>query len=211
MSNKVLTFEFESTMVENADLVLNEIGLDIATYFRIALLKLVKEQRIPFNLSASQPSVDSNVAQPVFVPAASPTGEDLFRTGFKKSEPRQLGKITNDMCQSIWNEFKARSSSRDVNLLESAQRISTQTGMNRGSAFIYFTILNNLINGVQNTRALKFEDLEFFISKIESEFPASTLSAAIISLEASIPYWDEKLPGSFAEKVSMLVDRLKRN
>jgi hypothetical protein len=66
------------------------------------------------------------------------------------------------------------------------------------------------VNGVQNTRSLKMEDLEFFIAKIGSELPAQMYKAAIVSLEASIPYWSEKIPGAFAEKVERLVARLKR-
>lgn len=207
MSTKVLMTELESNIIDNAELVLNEIGLDISTYIRIALLKLVKEQRVPFNLSVSQPVNSTMLTKDT--PTTIPNDDEHTGIELMKSEPRQMIKITSDMCQSIWQEFRTRIASRDMNLLESAQRISTQTGMSRGSAFIYFTILNNLVNGVQNTRSLKMEDLEFFIRKIQSELPAQMFRAAIVSLEASIPYWDEKVPGSFAEKVAKLVERLK--
>jgi len=210
MSIKVLTIELESNMVDNAELVLNEIGLDISTYIRIALLKLVKEQRVPFNLSASQPVNESMPALPKVIPVVNPTDDEPVEVEYKKSEPRQMGKITSDMCQSIWQEFKTHFTSRDMSLLESAQRISNQTGMNKGSAFIYFIILSNLVNGAQNTRSLKMEDLEFFIGKIKEELPAQMFKAAIASLEASIPYWNDKVPGSFAERVTKLVEKLKR-
>jgi addiction module RelB/DinJ family antitoxin len=56
MGTKVLSLELDNEMIENAESVLDEIGLDVSTYIRIALLKLIKEQRVPFNLSANQPS-----------------------------------------------------------------------------------------------------------------------------------------------------------
>ena len=205
MSNKVLTIELESNLVDSAELVLNEIGLDVSTYIRIALMKLVKEQRVPFSLAVSQP-LSAAVSTPVINSACDEDTE----LEFVKSEPRQMIKITGEMCQSIWEEFRRSIASRNVNWQESAQRISAQTGMSRGSAFIYFTILNNLVSGAQNTRSLKMEDLEFFIGKIKTELPEQMFKAAISSLEASIPYWDEKVPGAFAEKVSKLVEKLKR-
>ncbi len=208
MGTKVLSLELDDEMIENAESVLDEIGLDVSTYIRIALLKLIKEQRVPFNLSANQ---SSSAPTPLKdAPAVIPFDDEVAEVDFVKDEPRQMIKITRDMCQSIWNEFKTRIASRDMNLQESAQRISRQTGMSRGSAFIYFTILNNLVSGAQNTRSLKMADLEFFIGKIKSEMPEQMFKSAIISLEASIPYWDEKVPGAFAEKAQSLVDRLKR-
>lgn len=208
MGTKVMSLELDNGMIENAEAVLDEIGLDVSTYIRIALLKLIKEQRVPFNLSVNQSSK-------VVIPekseiTISSMSDESAEMDFAKDEPRQTIKITSDMCQAIWQEFKKRLTSRNMNWQESAQRISTQTGMSRGSAFIYFTILNNLVNGAQNTRSLKMEDLEFFIARIESELSAQMYKAAIISLEASIPYWSEKISGAFAEKVEKLVARLKR-
>lgn len=211
MSTRALTIELESNMVDNAEQVLSEIGLDISTYIRIALLKLVKEQRVPFNLSANQPINETQQAQSKLAQVVNPFDDEPLEMDYKKNEPRQMIKITSDMCQSIWKEFKTRIATKDLNLLESAQHISNQTGMSRGSAFIYFTILNNLVSGAQNTRSLKMEDLEFFVGKIKSELPEQMFRATIISLEASIPYWDEKVPGAFAKKVEKLVEKLKRS
>ena len=211
MSTRTLTIELESNMVDNAEQVLSEIGLDISTYIRIALLKLVKEQRVPFNLSANQPIYETQQAQSKLAQVVNPFDDEPVEMDYKKSESRQMIKITSDMCQSIWKEFKARNASRTLNLLESAQRISDQTGMSRGSAFIYFTILNNLVNGTQNTRSLKMEDLEFFVGKIRSELPEQMFKAAIISLETSIPYWEENVAGTFSQRVEKLVEKLKHS
>lgn len=207
MSSKVLTIELESNLVDSAEAVLNEIGLDVSTYIRIALMKLVKEQRVPFSLAVNQPL--SAVVPAVSTPVMNSACDEDTELEFVKSEPRQMIKITGEMCQSIWEEFKKSIASRNINWQESAQRISAQTGMSRGSAFIYFTILSNLVSGAQNTRSLKMEDLEFFIGKIKTELPEQMLKAAIVSLEASIPYWDDKVPGAFAEKVAKLVEKLK--
>jgi hypothetical protein len=80
--------------------------------------------------------------------------------------------------------------------------------MNTGSAFIYLNIINNLVNGSLNKRILKFDDLLFFLEKIKVEFPEPAYQSAIISLNKSIPYWEEKVPGAFSDNVSKLIDCL---
>jgi hypothetical protein len=49
------------------------------------------------------------------------------------------------------------------------------------------------------------------MEKIKTEFPDHLFKSSITSLEASIPYWDEKVPGSFADKVRRLVEWHKNN
>ena len=73
--------------------------------------------------------------------------------------------------------------------------------MNQGSAFIYLTVLSNLVNGDPNTRVLKYKDLEYLMEKIKSELGENNYQKALKSLESSIPYWREKIPGSYADKV----------
>ncbi len=208
MAARNFSMDLENSILDNAEAVLGEIGLDLPTYIRMALLKLIKEKRIPFDLSASQTAPEAQPRPPIFSPIPNPVDAESHKMAFNQRAPRQTNKITSDMCISIWNEFKRRYSSGDRNLQEASQLISNQTGMNRGSAFIYFTILNSLVDGMKITRTLKYEDLEFFVEKIKTEFPENILKAAISSLEASIPYWNEKVPGSFADKVRRLVERL---
>lgn len=209
MGARNFTIDLDDSFFDSAEAILGEIGLDLPTYMRMALMKLIKERRIPFDLSASQTAPEAQSRQALSPPSVSPMGTDIHEVVFNRKVPRQKNKITSEMCLSLWDEFKRRYSTSDRNMQEAAQIISNKTGMNRGSAFIYFTIINNLVNGVQNTRTLKYEDLEFFVNRVKAEFPENMLKSTIDSLEASIPYWDEKVPGSFADKVRRLVERQK--
>lgn len=209
MATRNFTIDLDDGILDNAEAVLGEIGLDLPTYIRMAIMKLIREKRIPFDLSARQTTLEAQSRPPLPSPIVNPVDAESHEMVFNRRVPRQMNRITGEMCHSLWNEFKRRYSSGDRNLQEAAQLISNKTGMNRGSAFIYFTILNNLVDGVHNTRTLKYEDLEFFVDNIKTEFPENILKSTISSLEASIPYWNEKVPGSFADKVRRLVERLK--
>lgn len=209
MATRNFTIDLDDSILGNAEAVLNEMGLDLLTYIRMALMKLIREKRIPFDLSVSQTTSEDHPRPHIPSPIVNLVDTESHETVFSRREQNQKNKITREMCHSLWNEFKRRYSSDDRNLQEAAQLISNQTGMNRGSAFIYFTILFNLADGVQNTRTLKYEDLEFFMDKFKTEFPKNILKATISSLEASIPYWDKNVPGSFADKVRRLVFMLK--
>jgi len=50
-----------------------------------------------------------------------------------------------------------------------SKQVSLKTGMKNGSASIYLNFLANLVNEKPNTRALKFEDVEYLMSKIRTE------------------------------------------
>jgi hypothetical protein len=76
-----------------------------------------------------------------------------------------------------------------------------KTGMNQGSAFIYLTVLANLVKGEPNTRVLKYRDLEYLMGKIRAELGENEYQKALQSLRASIPYWREKISSVFADKV----------
>ena len=209
MSIRNISIDLDEAVFANAEEILSEIGLDIPTYIRMALIKLKREKRIPFDLTSSQSLTESQSRLPISSPIINPMGPGSRETEFLRRVPRQTNKITYEMCLTLWNEFKQDYSSGNRNLQEIAQIINARTGMNRGSAFIYLTILNNLVNGVHNTRTLKYEDLEYFVDKIKTEFPETVLKATISSLELSVPYWEEKVTGSFADKVRRLVAKHK--
>jgi len=48
---------------------------------------------------------------------------------------------------------------------------------------------------------LKFTDLEYLMGKIQIELGEGKYQNALNSLMASVPYWREKIPGVFADKV----------
>jgi addiction module RelB/DinJ family antitoxin len=54
MASRNLTIDIDDRIVTDAERVLSEIGLDLQTYIKTALMKLIREKGIPFSLSASQ-------------------------------------------------------------------------------------------------------------------------------------------------------------
>lgn len=104
------------------------------------------------------------------------------------------------MVDEVWHAFiKYHSGLGEISRL--SDEVAEKSGMNRGSAFIYLNILSNLIKGEPNTRTLKMKDLEYLMKKIKSELGDNEHQRAIQSLKKSIPYWNEKLSGAFADKV----------
>lgn len=205
MAYKELRINIDEDILDKSEELLSELGLGVQSYVRMALVKLVRERRIPFDLSAG-----SNHA-PTFLTSSGVEPTSPIRdTHGRRSVTREMRKITTQMCEFLWNEFKRRYVSGNRNYKEAARLVSEKTGMNDSSAFIYFNILGNMLDGVTNKRTLKFEDLEFFTEKIIAEFPANTLKSVIKSLELSVPYWRTMVPGNFADKVLMLIDRLKK-
>ncbi|HHV50520.1 MAG TPA: hypothetical protein GXX54_02295 [Clostridiales bacterium] len=204
MGLKEVKLVMDAGIYAGAEEILNELGLDVNTYVRMALVKLTKERRIPFELSAS-------ANQPPAVYPANKGETFNNETSDNWKVERKLNKITSGMCSFLWDEFKLHYNTDDSSFQETARYISEKTGMNRGSAFIYLNILWNLTKGELNKRNMKFEDLEFFINKIREELPEHALKSTIISLEKSIPYWEERISGYFAKKVGFLLESLKKN
>jgi len=117
-----------------------------------------------------------------------------------KQFARSNNRITPAMVEEVWRAFLRHiEGSGEINRLST--EVSEKTGMNRGSAFIYLTVLANLVNGNPNTRVLKYKDLEYLMDRIKTELGESKYQKAIQSLKMSVPYWREKIPGSFADKV----------
>lgn len=63
--------------------------------------------------------------------------------------------------------------------------------MNKGSAFIYLIILDNLTSGKHNTRNMKMADLEFCMDRIKDDSGARSYRNAISSPRLSIPHWEK--------------------
>ena len=119
---------------------------------------------------------------------------------------RKSSAITRDMVDRVWEAF-IRYNKGLGEIKSLSNEVSKNTGMNRGSAHIYLTILSNLIKGEPNTRILKIEDLEYMLERIKSELGENAYRNAIQSLKQSIPYWREKIPGLFADKVEKLYNK----
>lgn len=175
----------DENVLTDAKNVLNRIGMDIPIAVNIFLRRVSIEKGLPFSLVVSEPPKE-------------PQHDD--NTEIYTYQPRSNSTISPEMTQEVWNAFtEYLRGLGEINPL--SDKVAEISGMNRGSAFIYLTMLANLSKAEGNTRTMKMKDLEFFMEKIKSELSTEIYHDAIKSLERSVPYWKSKLGGSFGEKV----------
>ncbi len=186
-----IEIQIDDGILYEAEKVLHSLGMDVTIAVSIYLRRIALEKGLPMTMTgtvAKRPE-----------PKISEDFEDSFEEG-SKSSTRSNSRITTAMVDEVWLAFlRHLEGSGEVNPLST--EVSVKTGMNRGSAFIYLTVLDNLVKGDPNTRVLKFKDLEYLMGKIKTELGESKYHKALKSLMASVPYWQEKIPGAFAEKV----------
>lgn len=184
-----LGIEIDDALVNEASLIYETLGIDTETAVRMFLKRTVLEQRLP--LSTSVPSVDS-------------VERMTEKTGITK---RTKNVITKLMVEDIWRRFSGYlEEGGSINSI--AQDAHEATGMNQGSAFIYLTILDNLINGKHNTRNMKMSDLEYLMDQIKGQLDERLYINAISSLRKSLPYWDKEEFGQFAAKVQRYLNSI---
>jgi len=182
---KRISFEIDEDIARKAEAIYFSTGIDTETALSIFMRRTVLENRLPIDMRMV-----------VVEPTPPPMEEQIERVS-----------ITPHMVKFLWDAFKVhRSSGGDIRNI--SNNIAKTTGMNSGSAFIYMVILSNLIAGKSNTRNMKMEDLEYYMDKIKSEYGDATFNKALDSLEQSVPYWRQKIPGRFADRVK---DYLKKN
>lgn len=185
-----LRLEIDDALVNDAALVYETLGIDTETAVRMFLKRTVLEQRLP--LSTSVPSADS-------------VERMTEKTGITK---RTKNVITKVMVEDIWRRFSGYlEEGGSINSI--AQDAHEATGMNQGSAFIYLTILDNLINGKHNTRNMKMSDLEYLMDQIKGQLDDRSYVNSISSLRKSLPYWDKEAFGQFAAKVQRYLDSIE--
>ncbi len=176
----------ESTLKE-AEKALHPIGMDVQTAVIVFLRRVAIEKGFPMSMTASATIQKVNAIQ-----------EDEKKENMYQS--RSNSTITREMVDELWQAFlKYKKGLGEISRLR--DEVAENSGMNRGSAFIYLNILAHLIKGEPNTRTLKMKDLEYLIEKIKSELGANEYQNAIRSLKDSVPYWRQKTAGSFAERV----------
>ena len=195
MTTRDLVINMDVSILDSADSLFEEMGIDTETAIKMFLKRVIKDRRMPYELVACKSTTETDHIE-------------AFTSKPFNGVTRQSNKITREMCSEVWAVFKRFFSNRDTNLQEAARYINRETGMNSGSAFIYLNIINNLINGALNKRVLKYDDLLFFLERILLEFPDTAYQNAIKSLKVSIPYWEVKVPGAYADNIRQLVNSL---
>jgi len=186
-----IEIQVEDGVLSEAEMILHSLGMDIEMAVNIYLKRIVLEKGLPMTMAGhglKQPETE-------MTDDAGNLSEDESKVTIRSNK-----KITPAMVDEVWIAFsKYTGESGEINILST--EVSGKTGMNQGSAFIYLTVLSNLVNGDPNTRVLKYKDLEYLMEKIKSELGENNYQKALKSLESSIPYWREKIPGSYADKV----------
>lgn len=186
-----LEINIDDAILREAEKILHSLGLNTEIAVSIFLKRVAIEKGLPMIMTATT----SNQAESGF---AEDTDENIDYES--KQFVRSNNRITPAMVEEIWHAFlRHTEGSGEINQLST--EVSEKTGMNRGSAFIYLTVLANLVKGADNTRVLKFKDLEYLMGKIKTELGESKYQKAIQSLKMSVPYWREKIPGTYADKV----------
>lgn len=184
-----LRIEVDDELANSAQLIYDTLGIDTETAVRMFLKRTVLEQRLPLNTSVSGVERFEAVEAPDVRPK------------------RSKNVITKAMAEDIWRRF-VRYANEGGSTNSIAAEAHETTGMNQGSAFIYLTILDNLINGKHNTRNMKMADLEFYMDMIKGELDEQSYRNAVASLRLSIPYWDKEEFGQFASKVQTYLDSI---
>jgi hypothetical protein len=115
--------------------------------------------------------------------------------------------ISKSMRDYVWTYVK--SNKHRIHTKDFASHIAHTTGMNGNSAFIYVSMIGNLLKGQDNTRTMKFDDLVYYMECIKRDCSPSEYRNALSSIEKSVHYWDTKLTGNFGQKASQLVRQLK--
>ncbi len=187
------TFEVrvDEDVLREAERVLNSLGMNVEVAVGIFLRRVIMEKGLPMTM------VSSTASQPETT--FYDTGEVLADRS-SRFPMRDNRRITSAMVGEVWRAFrKYLEGTGEVSRL--SNEVSEKTGMNPGSAFIYLTILANLVQGRPNTRVLKYRDLEYLMDRIEAELGRDAYLKAVESLKASVPYWKERVPGAFGERV----------
>jgi addiction module RelB/DinJ family antitoxin len=189
-----LVVQVDDKILKEAEDALNSIGMDTQIAVNVFLRRVAIEKGLPMSMTVStnqkEPADSSENQAPLSNNYSSPT--------------RNNNSITRTMVDEVWKAFiKYHRGISEISSL--SDEVSEKSGMNRGSAFIYLTILSNLVKGEYNTRNLKMKDLEYLMVKIKTELGNSEYQNAIQSLKQSIPYWREKIPGTFADNVEAFV------
>lgn len=187
-----ITIEFSKERIDEAKNILEPMGLSVEMAMNIFINRVILEKSLPFNLNYEQ----SNK-------------EQRSNYNVKDTKRRRNRPITTNMVEEIWYAFVNYVEGNLDDLNDAADLAYEKSGVNKGSAKIYLTMLNNLIKAEPNTRTMKPSDFEYLLLKIKkNDFIKDRYDAALFSLEASIPYWKETNP-TYAESMKVLLKELK--
>lgn len=208
METKQIIVNYEKTFVESIERILDDVGLDFQSAINMFFKRIAKEKNIAFlihnvGIEEKNATIINNKED-----MDKKEIENLQEVSMEENNKRRSNKeITEYMRDHIWTVFTQNKKVSYTEYQEIAKKVARETGMNQGSAYIYFIILSCLLEGKYNTRTMKYSDLVYYLKRIKQECSPNEFKAALKSLESSVPYWEERIPGRFAEKVQQLVSQ----
>ena len=177
-----LNIDIQNETFEEASSILDSFGMSMDTALEIFIKNVIIKKGFPIELK------QKNIHETIPV-----------------ESNKVKSKINDEMIKVVWEKFKILQTGAST-VIEISNLIESETGMNKGSAFIYLTILTNLIHGKENTRNMKVKDFEFFLNKIKEEFGTDAFHNSLETLRKSASYWEEKNLIKYAASVRDLVD-----
>jgi antitoxin component of RelBE/YafQ-DinJ toxin-antitoxin module len=168
-------------MLGEAEIILEAVGLTKEVAFEIFIRNIIKTKGFPIDLKQKEV-----ISEPTI------------------KNKRNIVKINEKMIQTVWDKFLVLNSGRS-SVIELSDEIELESGMSKGSAFIYLVILSNMLLGLKNTRNMKIQDFKFFLTKIKEELGQEIFMKSLNSLKDSIPYWENKNP-LFSVTIRDLID-----
>lgn len=198
--SKKISLQFDNDVIEKAESILDDIGMDCQTFVNMCFKKLNKEQNISFLTSGNAPAPKQETIE------KTPLPEQPLASEAEDYSLKTKNTITSEMRDSIWDIFISQfKANKKIDCTYLAKLANLKTGITQGSAYIYFLILDNLVEGIPNTRTMKFNDLVVYLKNIYEQLPKNCIQNAVKSLSESTAYWKDHIQGYFAQKVSALV------
>lgn len=119
----------------------------------------------------------------------------------------QYSKTTDQMIDACYSFGKIANNNNRGNIGGYANVVSSQTGMNRNSAFMYICAVDCLLGGKVFKRAISTKALRKYLSSIYGEFGKTGLEKAIKATRAHIAYRHEN--GLPSDSISALCDEFE--
>ena len=181
-----LDINIDNEILEEANEILDSIGMTMDIALKIFINNIVKTKGFPIDLKQ----------------------QEVIKNPESKTD-KGKSRINEDMIEAVWDKFKLLQTGAS-SVIELSDQVEIETGMNKGSAFIYLTILSNMVQGKPNTRNMKLKDFEFFINKIKEELGNEAFQNSLKTLREAVPYWEKKRIAKYAQSVKELIDSYQR-
>ena len=117
---------------------------------------------------------------------------------------------TNDHMLNVCYTYGKRAYlSTNANIGELADRVASETGMNRNSAFMYIYAVKSMMEGVVFKRGINKKALRQYLNAIHQEFGKEGLTKAVTATKAHAAYLQENgIPYESTRQIAEEFERL---